>query len=71
MDDSSAGSLVVLTVIVTIGAWIGTGIAAWNWIEPDSFWGGIKFIFAWGLLGYIAQIAAGAIVVGLAHLFEP
>jgi hypothetical protein len=57
-------------IIIPIATWIGTGYMAWNWVEPDSFWGAIKFLIAWGIFGFIAQIIGGLIISGIASMME-
>ncbi len=47
-------------------AWVGTGTLAWNWVEPDSFFGALLFLIVWGILGYLAQLLAGLILGALA-----
>lgn len=69
-NSDNGGCLVVLIPVIYIVAWIGTGTMAWNWIEPNSFWGAIKFLITWGILGYIAQIIGGLIIAGIASMME-
>lgn len=69
-NSNNSGFLGIAIIGIYIAAWIGTGTMAWNWIEPTSFWGAIKFLLAWGLLGYIAQLIGMAIISGIASLTE-
>jgi hypothetical protein len=69
-DNSNAGCLGILMIIIPIAGWLGTGYLAWNWVEPESFWGAIKFIIAWGIFGYIAQLIAMAIIALVAKTFD-
>ncbi len=61
------GCLAFIMVVLPILTWLGTGYLAWNWVEPDSFWGAIKFLLAWGIFGYIAQFIGGLIIAGIAN----
>ena len=67
-NSGNGGCLAILIFIIYATAWVGTGTMAWNWVEPDSFWGGIKFLIVWGILGFIAQIIGGLIVAGIASI---
>ena len=61
------GTAAILSLFLFIGAataWIGSGISAWNFIEPESFGGAILFLIAWAVFGYIAQL----ILMGLVML---
>jgi hypothetical protein len=62
MSDSTEGCLGITVIIAHIAAWVLTGIAAWNWIEPESFGGAIKFLIVWAVFGFIARL----IIVGIA-----
>ena len=62
-DSDSSGCLGgVFVIVINVVAWLAPGYVAWNWIEPDSFWGAVKFIIAWGVLGYIAQFILSLVV---------
>ncbi|MFZ4414661.1 MAG: hypothetical protein ACOYOV_16375 [Bacteroidales bacterium] len=66
MSNSDSGlALVALMWIVTIVISIGSGILAWNWIEPQSFWGAIGFLILWGILSKVGHFLA----MGLVALF--
>ena len=45
------------------------GIVAWNWVEPESFFGAIGFIIVWGILDYVFGIAFSFIIAILASIF--
>ena len=64
-NSDNGGALVILLWIVTIAISIGSGIMAWNWIEPESFWGAIVFLILWGVLSKIGHFLA----MGLVALF--
>ncbi len=58
----NSGALVALLWIVTILVSIGSGIMAWNWIEPESFLGAIVFLILWGILSKIGHLLAIGLV---------
>jgi hypothetical protein len=64
-DSSEAGCLSIAIIIITVAISIGSGMIAWNWIEPEGFWGAIVFIIAWGVLSKIGHLIA----MGIAALF--
>lgn len=45
--------IALLSVIGYVACVIGTGIWSWNWIEPDSFWGALKFLICWSISGSV------------------
>ena len=65
-SDNEGRAIGALLLIVTIAIAIGSGILAWNWIDPHSFWGGIKFLIVWGVLSSIGFFIA----MGLMSLFK-
>lgn len=69
-NSDNGGCLAILMFIIYALAWVGTGVMAWNWTEPDSFGGAILFLIAWGILGYIAQIIGGLIIAGIASMMK-
>ncbi|MDC1365079.1 hypothetical protein N8258_01535 [Algibacter sp.] len=69
-NSDNGGCFGILMIIIPIATWIGTGTLAWNWVEPDSFGGGILFLIAWSILGYIAQTIGGLIILGIASMME-
>lgn len=64
-NSDNGGCLFALLCIVTTGISIGSGIMAWDWIEPDSFLSGVGFIILWGLLSKVGHFLA----MGLVALF--
>lgn len=64
-SSSNEGVLFALIWIITIAISIGSGIMAWNWVEPKSFFGAIAFLILWGLLSKIGHFLA----MGVAALF--
>jgi len=65
---NSGGALIGLMWLVTIGISIGSGIMAWNWIEPESFLGAIGFLIAWGILSKIGHFLAMGLVALLGRM---
>jgi len=61
-SSGNGGALVALLWIVTILISIGSGILAWNWIEPESFWGAIGFLIVWGILSKVGHFLAMGLV---------
>ena len=64
-DSSEAGCLSLAIIIITVVISIGSGMIAWDWIEPEGFWGAIVFLIAWGVLSKIGHLIA----MGIAALF--
>lgn len=63
MSNSNNGeALIGLMWLVTVGISIGSGVMAWNWIEPDSFFGAIGFLIVWGILSKIGHFLAMGLV---------
>ena len=69
-NSDKSGFLSIVMIVIYIAAWVGTGTVAWNWVEPESFWGAIKFLIVWGIFGYIAQIVGGLIIAGIISMME-
>ena len=68
MSNSNDGCLLIFLWIATIAISIGSGIMAWNWIEPESFWGAIGFLILWGILskvGHFLAMGLVALIVGM------
>ena len=68
-QDAAGGCLAGLMLMATVASWLGSGMVAWNWTEPNSFWQVILFLFAWGLLGKIFDFVLTAIVMAIASMF--
>jgi len=62
MSNSNYGYLLVFVWIATIGISIGSGIMAWNWMEPENFWGAIGFLILWGILSKVGHFLAMGLV---------
>lgn len=69
-SETSGGCLALFMLIGHFVSILGSGYLAWQWIEPESFFGAIKFLLIWTILGYIADFILMAIIVGIAHLFD-
>ena len=69
-NSDNGGCLALFAIIIPIATWLWTGNMAWNWVEPDSFWGAIKFLAAWGVIGYLAQVVGGLIIAGIASMLD-
>lgn len=68
--DNGGGCLVVLSAFVApVVAFIGGGLLAWQWIEPDNFGRGLLFVFVWGVLTYVFRLVIVLIIGGIAMLF--
>ena len=65
-SDNDGRAVGALLLIATIVISIGSGILAWNWIEPESFWGTIKFLILWSVLSSVGYFLA----MGLISLFS-
>lgn len=65
-NSSNDGCMVGLLWVATIAISIGSGILAWNWIEPESFGGAIIFLIVWGVMSKIGHF----IGMGLVALFS-
>ena len=62
MSNSNDGCLFGFLWIATIAISIGSGIMAWNWIEPESFWSAIAFLILWGILSKVGHFLAMGLV---------
>lgn len=61
--------MVVLSAFVApVVAFVGSGLLAWQWIEPDNFGRGVLFVFVWGVLTYLFRLAIVLIIGGIAML---
>lgn len=66
MSDSNNGVVLVAFLwITTIAISIFSGFLAWDWVEPESFWGAIGFLLLWGILSTIGHYIA----LGIAAIF--
>lgn len=51
LETISAFAVLISTFIV----WIGWGYLSWQWVSVDSFFDGVIFVIAWGIIGGLAQ----------------
>lgn len=56
------GCLISLMWLIIIGISVSSGIMAWNWIEPDVFFGALIFLFVWAILSRIGHFKAMMII---------
>lgn len=54
-DDFNSGALVLFMWIGTIALSIFSGVLAWDWVEPESFFGAIGFLIVWGIFSKIGH----------------
>jgi hypothetical protein len=62
--------LTIIIIIVPIVTWLGSGYMAWNWVNPESFWGFLLFLVSWGVFGYIAQTIGREIIFAIASMMQ-
>lgn len=59
MNQKSQNALESITafavLLSTFIVWIGSGYLSWQWVGVDSFFDGIIFVIAWGIIGSLAQ----------------
>jgi len=60
-NSNSEGTLIALLFIGRIAAWIISGKMAWNWTNPESFWGAVGFLMAWAFIGKFVDFVAAAV----------
>lgn len=69
MSNSENGRTSIgLMWLATIGISIGSGIMAWDWIEPENFMHAIGFLLTWLILskvGHFYAMGFVAIVEGM------
>jgi len=61
------GNSMIIIWIGSLALSITSGILSWNWIEPESFGGGILWLLVWGFLSYVGHIIIGLIVVAFSE----
>ncbi|WP_152566754.1 hypothetical protein [Porphyromonas sp. COT-239 OH1446] len=66
--NSFVGGVILNIGLVLLPIWIG--YKTYQWIDPDSFWGVIKFLFAWGIFSAIADGIVMLVIGGLLSLFN-
>ena len=58
MGSNESGCFGILLIVVDLAILVFSGILAWNWIEPESFWQVISFLITWGLLASVGYFVA-------------
>lgn len=66
----ASGFLSVLLILGSIASWLGSGIVAWNMVEPDNFGGAILFLIAWGIMGKVFDFILALAITGIANMME-
>lgn len=61
-NSDNDGCILAIMWIVTVAISIGSGILAWNWISPTSFFGALIFLIVWGIMSKIGHFIAIGIV---------
>jgi hypothetical protein len=54
-DDFNTGALVMFMWLGTIALSVFSGVLAWDWVEPESFFGAIGFLIVWGIFSKIGH----------------
>jgi hypothetical protein len=67
-SSDNSGILMLLMWIVTVIISIAAGVMAWDWVEPESFFGAVGFLIIWGILSKVGHLLAVAIVAILGGL---
>jgi len=49
------GIFALIAIVGRIATWIISGTMAWNWVEPESFFGAVGFLIAWGVIGKVVD----------------
>lgn len=71
MSSSSGGCLIAgLLYPGMIAIVIGSGFLAWNWTEPENFWGAILFLIIWSILVKAGHFILSLIIAAIAHMSE-
>lgn len=67
-NSNNGGALVAVLWISTIIISIGSGVMAWNWVEPKSFLGAIGFLILWFFLSQVGYFIAMGLVALLGRM---
>ena len=74
MGESGGGCIGCLTVLLVIGAVLGTGYLVWLWIEPDGFLDVVFFLVVWAiagrLVGGLASLVGAVVCVLIEKIFH-
>lgn len=52
-----------LISIIGLALIIGSGMLAWEWFNPQSFFGYIGFLITWGIFGKVGLLIIGFITM--------
>ncbi len=61
--ENNAGAGIFIIWLFSIVISIVSGIAAWNWIDPKSFFGALVFILVWSILFKVIHVVISGIVM--------
>lgn len=61
-DDFNSGALVMFMWIGTIALSVFSGLLAWDWVEPESFFGAIGFLIVWGIFSKIGHFVMFGVI---------
>lgn len=72
MSDSSIGCIIagLLFYFATAAVCVGSGLLAWEWTEPNSFWGVVRFLIVWGILTKIGHFIVSLIMGIIVSIFD-
>lgn len=62
-NNSNEGLMLGIMWLLTIVLSIGSGMLAWNWIEPDGFFSAVFFILVWGVFSRIGHFIMFGIIM--------
>jgi membrane protein YdbS with pleckstrin-like domain len=57
------GYLIALLWLLIIAINIGSGIIVYDWIEPESFFGGILFMAVWVIINFLITIPLWKLII--------
>ncbi len=69
-DEAAGCFMLIVTVAVKLTAWLGSGVIAWEWVEPDNFSSALLFMLSWSILGAIFDGISILVMGVLAQLIE-
>lgn len=65
-NSEGIGCLGLLIPLGYLIAWVGSGLTAYDWVNPHSFGGVLIFLFVWSIMGYVLQLLLlGLVAEGL------
>jgi hypothetical protein len=69
-SETTAGFIGILAIVGRIISVVYSGIWAFDWVEPKSFFSFIGFLIVWGILGKILDFILVLVIGGVIHFFE-